>query len=330
MLMGLSDPQLLFGLLVFIPVAILAFRFYRKSGNISRTLHEKQKSRWWHMGVLAAQLLALGSIVVMLAGPHKSSRAEEFVYGDYILLVDVSKSMAARLSLDAPSRLKIAQGIMSEVVSKVPQARYQVFAYSRLAFPLTPLTSATADLQDVIKDGIFIEVVPVSGSNLPGALSAIAREKLATDTYDNLNNVIVFSDGGLPESATETYLLEAIERLREANISLLTVGIGSKTGERIPILDKSGNPTGEYEEFLGSQHIVYLGEEKLRQIARSTGGEYFSQNDRTGLVNAVKGNLSRQPSGRADATTLKEESLGWLFILSLFFSLGFLLFLRSE
>ena len=70
----------------------------------------------------------------------------------------------------------------------------------------------------------------------------------------------------------------ALPRLRDAGIRVFAVGIGSRSGERIPTYAPDGTWTGDLRDDENNIITTALTEEneaQLRQIAELTGGRYF-------------------------------------------------------
>src|SRR5690606_5335099 len=82
---------------------------------------------------------------------------------------------------------------------------------------------------------------------------------------DNSKALIIISDG---EDFSSETLTEA-RKIKEAGISMLVVGVGSETGDYIPV--KGGFKKDE----LGNKVITRLNKAYLNLIAQNAGGEYF-------------------------------------------------------
>ncbi|MCH7605451.1 VWA domain-containing protein, partial [Patescibacteria group bacterium] len=233
-------------------------------------------------------VVLIGSLGAVLAKPQKDIYAPQEVLSraDIVLLVDVSRSMEARSSVYAPSRMEIAQDIMTEIINKTPDARFLVFGYSSLAFSLSGFSNDYDYLFDVIEKGIYIEVIPAPGSRLPNALAAVAIEKMENPQYKNVSHVVLFSDGATINILRDDGSTErAIGLLEQANLSVVSIGVGSKDGDSIPLFDKRGRFSEEYVTLdTGVIFESFLREDMLRELSDRTGGVYFSQNDRREII----------------------------------------------
>ena len=212
--------------------------------------------------VLAGVLLA----GLALAGPQYGFTWQETQRRgiDVLIALDTSRSMLAQDV--APNRLERAKLAVRDLVDQLGSDRVGLIAFAGSAFLQCPLTldhAAFLESLDALQPG----VIPAPGSDLASALRT-AEQALATEQR-NVKLLVLFSDGeDLGGGA-----VEAAKHAAEQGIRVFTVGVGSDTGELIPVPGTNGgteflkDPQGEYVKSK-------LDAETLRRVAELTGGFY--------------------------------------------------------
>jgi Ca-activated chloride channel family protein len=151
------------------------------------------------------------------------------------------------------------------------------------SFPQAELTDDLGALEFVLKNWVTADSAPSQGSNIGMALS----EAIRLFEEDKRKRVILFfSDGGhvRPEN-----LDGILTEIGIKGITVISVGIGSKEGAKIPMYEE-----GKLKEWLkidGNEVETQLNEDRLREISRRTGGKYIHLT----LAKRLKGVL-RDPS----------------------------------
>lgn len=234
--------------------------------------------------------------ITSLRAPNKA--------GEIILLIDVSGSMAARKDLDSPNRLERAKPILYEIIDRMEElgeVRISLCGFTSIARSLVPFVGGGdyPYLRQSIKKVLDIYATPGEGSSLGRPLLNVA-EKFSPDEKAKL--IIVISDGeafvmtkGIHE-AERGWVEEAVKKAAEAGIKVIAVGIGEREGAKIPLYDTKGNYTGEHAILQGVHYVTCLEEDSLKEIASQTGGRYFSEENRQGLVEYIVQSLAPVPA----------------------------------
>lgn len=316
--MYFARPEAFFLCLVLIPIFFLLRHSLRTDRVVLAAFKEESSPTRSYFLFVFIWLVFIGSLGAVLAKPQRDIYAPQEVLSraDIVLLVDVSRSMEARSSVDAPSRLETVQDIMREIVNKIPNARFLVFGYSSLAFSLSSFSNDYDYLLDVIEKGLYIEVIPAPGSRLPNALAAVAIEKIENPQYENVSHVVLFSDGATVNILRDDGSTErAIRFLEQANLSVVSIGVGSKDGDFIPLFDKGRRFTGEYVTLdTGAIFESFLREDTLREFSDRTGGVYFSQDDRREIISYIRNTLPRNEFSPEVLPEVQEiRDVGWIF-----------------
>ncbi len=276
---GLGAPEwLLLGLVALVVGGLAAAAAVRRRARVRRLLGERLGDSL-APGVEVARpvvrALSTGLSLLLfslaLAQPQCGSRAELTRKRgiDVVVALDASKSMRARDVL--PSRLERAKLELSTLLDELKGDRVAIVAFAGDAFVQCPLTSDYAAAKLFLK-AIDPEQMQEGGTNIGAALLTALRVLEGADRGAKDRVVVLLSDG----EDLSGEVGEAIEALKAAGIKVFTVGIGSTTGEPIPVLDKQGERAGYMKDPTTGQTVLSkLDEAGLESIAQATGGEYF-------------------------------------------------------
>ncbi|QQO08951.1 vWA domain-containing protein [Breznakiella homolactica] len=284
--MSFDKPAVLYLLFLLIPLGIAAASVTRRRIKVLITFlapqggEDRQDSMRRFSAVYSLSavffLVFLASITVAMAGPRWGSRlVPELRKGvDVVFAVDVSRSMNARDV--APSRLGRAVSIAGTIVRDSGGIRFAL-ALGRgsgvLAVPLTDDSEALLTYFESLSGSSLTG----TGTNLEHLLDAAAGA--FQDSFSTRRQLILFSDG----EALSGALSAAAERLRDADISLIAVALGTEAGSPVPMGPGS-------DRFLlqdgGSPVVSSLRPDSLRHAADRTGGFYIdgSRNDAASLL----------------------------------------------
>jgi Ca-activated chloride channel family protein len=253
--------------------------------------------------ILAGVIMAL--LVAALALPKLSFSAPRTPQraGEVVLLVDVSASMAAQEDLGSPNRLERAKPILYEIINSLEElgeVRISLHGFTRMARSHVPFVGREdyPYLKASIKKVLGINSTPGEGSSLGWSILDVVK-KFSPDEKEKI--IILLGDGetfiGLTRGMHDVergWIEDAITQAREQGIKVITVGIGEREGARIPLYDAYGG-TGEYAKLGEVDYVSYLEEEALQEIATRTGGRYFFEEDREGLIEFIEQNLAAVP-----------------------------------
>jgi Ca-activated chloride channel family protein len=205
-----------------------------------------------------------------LAQPQCGTRAELTKRRgvDLVVAIDASKSMLAR---DVqPSRLERAKLELTTLLDELKGDRVGIVAFAGDAFIQCPLTSDYAAAKMFLR-ALDPEQMQQGGTNIAGAL-LLAKQVLENADRGAKERVVVLLSDGEDLSGG---VANAASSLRESAIRVFTVGIGSETGEPIPIVNKSGEITGYKKDANGEMVLTRLDRASLASLAQATDGEFF-------------------------------------------------------
>ncbi|NUN14700.1 MAG: VWA domain-containing protein [Myxococcales bacterium] len=217
---------------------------------------------------------------------------------DLAIALDVSKSMKVRDVV--PERLEGARLEINALLDRLQSGRVSLVPFAGVPFVQSPLTHDFGVIKDYLRD-LRISDMPVGGTAVGRAL----REALATLEPESDKNdkdkgansqdndglerikqfagskhkaIILYTDGEDHDSEP----LEVAKLAAEAGVRIFTVGVGTRSGNAIPILTDDGSVTGYMKAEDGKTPLISeLNEPLLREIAEITGGQYFQYANRS-------------------------------------------------
>lgn len=229
---------------------------------IALSTSHSPRRRLLKQGLLA---LAVAAIGLALARPQWGQRLEhpESLGEDIVFVVDCSRSM---LAVDvAPSRLRKAQFALLDFVERHSRGRVGLVGFSGQAFLVCPLTYD----YDAFRESLLAldeKSIPVPGTDLGRALE---EAFLAMEKNERRKILVLVTDG----EDLEGRGVSQAEALARKGAVVFTVGIGTRGGSSIPVLDERNQPT-LLRDAKGQIVHSRLDEETLQTIARVAGGEY--------------------------------------------------------
>ncbi|MFN8179845.1 MAG: VWA domain-containing protein [bacterium] len=213
----------------------------------------------------ALQIAGVTALLLALAGPRAGSREVTVKRKgiDLVIALDVSNSMLARDI--PPSRLDRARHEISAFLDGLKGDRVALVAFAGDAFLECPLTL------DYGAARMFLDVMDTHSVSRQGTdIGAAIRTSLGAfgQGEDKYRAIVLVTDG---EDQTGDGLRAAEEAARRG-IKVYTIGVGSESGEPIPLPDDAG---GGYKKDKGGQVIMTtLNPETLEKIALTSGGEF--------------------------------------------------------
>lgn len=244
--------------------------------------------------------VALAFFAFALAQPQCGEKAEVAKRRgiDVVVALDASKSMYARDV--TPSRLDRAKLELTTLLDSLKGDRVGLVVFAGDAFIQCPLTSDYAAAKVFLR-AVDPEQMPQGGTNIGAALQ-LARQVLENADRGAKDRVVVLLSDG--EDLTGD-VSGGIDALKEIGARVLAIGIGSDTGEPIPILNKQGDVVGYKKDQSGVTVISRLDRAGLMRIASATGGEFFHQPRGVAMAEVVKVIDSLQKSELESRVTMK-------------------------
>ncbi len=212
---------------------------------------------------IVLRVVAITAIIVALSRPQdieeNSQSTSEGI--DIVMAIDISGSMLARDF--KPDRIGAAKEVAASFINDRASDRMGLVVFAGEAFTQSPLTTDKATLQTLlarIQSGV-IEDGTAIGNGLATALNRL-RESQAKSKV-----VILLTDG--VNNRGEIAPITAATIAKEMGIKVYTIGVGSNDTAPYPQVDMYGNII----RYVPTK--VEIDEDTLKEIASTTGGEYF-------------------------------------------------------
>jgi Ca-activated chloride channel family protein len=244
----------------------------------------------------------LGLLILALARPQAGERSTlaPTIGIDIVVCLDFSKSMLAR---DAyPSRIERAKAELGRLIDQLRGDRLGLVAFAgeTLAYPLTTDYAAAKmfwrDLSPLD--------MPVGGTAIGKAITAATRllEAVRGKGPPRSQVIILLTDGEDHESEP----LEAAREAGKRGIRIHAVGIGSRSGEPIPELNKDGTVAGYMQREGGGYVTTRLDEKTLTGIADATRGKLIVMEPRRFGVEPLLAELAKLKRSEARTRLIKQ------------------------
>ncbi len=246
----------------------------------AEVLFRRQIIRW--VMILAA--MSLGIIALMR--PQWGFQWQEVKRRglDIFIALDTSKSM---LATDVkPNRLQRSKLAIEDLVRRLEGDRIGLIAFSGTAFVQCPLT---VDYNGFLLalNSVDTDIIPRGGTSLERAIKEAIRAYRGTQKKYKV--LVIITDGEDHEGDA----IKAAKEAREEGIKIFCIGIGTKEGELIRLLDEKGQLT-YLKDGTGKVVKTRLNERILQDVARTTGGTYVrSSGAEFGLDLIYRQNLSK-------------------------------------
>ena len=185
---------------------------------------------------------------------------------DVVLALDLSSSM---MTEDVkPNRLEAAKRTAETLISRLGGNRIALVGFADDGFIYCPLTldeSALAMFLDYLGPRAVVD----QGTNLGNAIGK-SLEALKISTGKG-RAVVLITDGEDHGGSVE----DAIKEAKSRNVLVFALGVGTESGEPIPVFDAKGNVSGYKRDKSDNVVVSRLNLPLLKEIARATGGESF-------------------------------------------------------
>jgi Ca-activated chloride channel family protein len=215
-------------------------------------------------------LAALVFGIVALAGPYIDVVRRNVVQSgiDVVIALDVSQSMAVR---DVePHRLGAAKQFVQRLGDDLTQSRVALVLFAGEGITRYPATADPAVLGRTL-ESVTTAHRPVGGSSLrSGVDSALKAFTAEARESARRKAVILVTDGEDTTAQTPD-----VDALKQRNIRVFTIGVGTLSGGPIPTYDRTGRFSGYLKRANGQEIISRLTEPPLRSLAERSEGRYW-------------------------------------------------------
>ncbi len=266
--------QTLYWLIALLPLALLLNHMLRRrerrlqmladESALDRLLPERHRSIQRRR--MFCTLGAAALTVLALARPQWGATQREVRHEGLEIIVVLDTSNSMRAEDFRPNRLQAAKWGILDLVEHLDRDRIGLVAFAGDSFLISPLTIDYGAFMMALDD-VHAGIVARGGTEIDQAL------RLAVDSFDHEAEsdkvIILVSDGedhGSPAS-------RLIPELRERDITIFAIGVGSPDGDLIPITDRQGN-VNFLRDRDGNVVRTRLDERTMQELALGTGGIY--------------------------------------------------------
>ncbi len=297
------------GLLFLLPILTYEYtRRYRRSraSMLVTTTHfiegtKSIKTSLLHLPFLCRCFALLFLIVAMAMPRLKFTEDQTEGEGiDIVLCFDISGSMTEPDF--QPNRLEAAKAVAAKFVMQRPGDRIGLVIFSGVSFTLCPVTTdhnaVLTQIQNV-ESGYLQEEGTAIGSGLATSIDRLRSSK------SNSKVVILLTDGvdvggSVPPDVAK-------EMAKQYNIKVYTIGVGSEK----EIDEVVQSPLGPVKQ----KRKLEFNEGLLKDLAQSTGGQYFHATDNDALQK-IYDSINQLEKSKIKVTSYNRytnEFLPWVF-----------------
>ena len=275
--MVFANPTYLYLLLLLIP--LIGWYIYKLSKSqasmqvSSSEVFQLPEARSWkiylrHVPFLLRMVL-IALLIVVLARPQSTnSWQNSSTEGiDIMLAMDISSSMLAQDL--KPNRLEAAKDVAASFINGRQNDNIGLVIFAAESFTQCPLTTDHTVLLNLFKD-IQPGIIQDGTSIGLGLANAVSRIK---DSQAKSKVIILLTDG--VNNAGEIAPVTASEIAKTFGVRVYTIGVGTQ-----------GEAPYPFQTAFGIQYQnvpVEIDEPTLKQIAATTGGQYFRATDNASL-----------------------------------------------
>lgn len=282
--------------LLIIPALVFAYRVWLSrlhatgigAGDIGVYKKAARRTYKTYLAALSDILRALiiVSLIAAVARPQFGEEEQDTTkLGiDIFIALDVSGSMSAEDL--KPDRITAARDLTGEFIKKLSEHRVGLVVFAGRSMTLSPLSTDISIMSESVSK-VKIGEMPIDGTAIGDAIANCVyklknarTEKGSKSDKEEKNKVksriiILLTDGENNSGNIEPML--AAKLAYDEKIKIYTIGIGSKDGAPIPVIQNG-------QKFYMRNHdgtlvIPKLDEKLLQEIAELTGGLYFRATD---------------------------------------------------
>jgi Ca-activated chloride channel family protein len=211
-------------------------------------------------------LAATACLFIALARPQAGHRWEETRRKglEILFAVDTSRSMLAQ---DVkPNRLTRAKLAVEDILGKLNGDGVGLVAFAGNAFLQCPITLDYDAFRESV-EALDPQIIPRGGTDVGAAIHEAESAFKARPDSDKI--LVLITDG---EDLSQEGVTAAKAAAKEG-VKIFTVGVGSTTGELIPVPTENGG-TEFVKDASGRFVKSRLDDKTLKEIAEATGGMY--------------------------------------------------------
>jgi len=216
----------------------------------------------------ALVIISLFFLIVAAAGPQIGTRMVDVKRRGVDIMIAVDCSLSMQAEDMKPNRMTQAKRKLSDFIDALNGDRVGIIAFSGSAFLQCPLT-LDYNAARMFLDLIDTNLIPYPGTAIGEAIRVGIKNFSREER--KYKAMVLLTDGEDHGSGP----LSAADEARKEGVKIYTVGIGSPSGEPIPVYDEKGSLAGYKKDRNGETVMSNLDEETLQKIALKTDGKYY-------------------------------------------------------
>jgi Ca-activated chloride channel family protein len=230
--------------------------------------------------------LAITSMSIALARPQFGSKLKDVTRQgvEIIVALDVSNSMLAQDI--KPNRLENARKFIERIISKLQNDKLGLIVFAGDAFVQMPITDDIRSAR-LFLSTVSTDMVPVQGTAIGKAIELSANSFTKDEEISKI--IILITDGENHEDDA----VSIAKTLKEKNILIYTVGMGSPGGAPIPA--KRGG--GFMKDRNGNVIMSIPDEETLKDVAETTGGIFVRATNSADASDKILNEINKLQKG---------------------------------
>lgn len=305
-----ANPIYLYLLLLLIPMIawyILKLRKSQASLQVSSSqAFDAPEAKSWKVYLRHApfvlRMAAIAFLILVLARPQSTDNWQNTSTEgiDIVMALDISSSMLAQDL--KPNRLEAAKDVAASFINGRPNDNIGLVLFAKESFTQCPLTTDHTVLLNLFKDiqSGMIEDGTAIGLGLANAVSRIKDSQAISKV------IILLTDGS--NNMGEIAPVTAAEIAKTFGIRVYTIAVGTY-----------GEAPYPFQTAFGVQYQnvkVEIDEPTLKQIAATTGGQYFRATDTSSLkeIYAEIDQMEKTKINVQEFSKKQEEYKNWALI----------------
>jgi Ca-activated chloride channel family protein len=261
----------------------LGFLSWRRTQQQEREILNQKNFRS-HTPLVEFGLKSLGATVLVIVASITFLRpilGEQNTPGsrtnlDIAIVMDISKSMLVFDYPNKQTRLTGSSQFLSNLVQQGGSNRFSLITFNQKAHTELPLTFDKKTVQTGLKSLENVDPQNSQSSLIStGLLEAKVRLNSPNDPFKNTRQqvVLLVSDGELI-GEDKAAVLQTIDELTSAKITVFTLGVGTTAGDKVPsYIALNGDVF--WQRYQGKEVISKLDEANLQAFAQQGKGDYL-------------------------------------------------------
>ncbi len=270
--LGYVHPSALYLLILLIPiVGIFVYNVHQNNRFANTTTERVAQSYLRPVSTMSAFLKFFffrNTLVFLILAISQPVFGTKKVKGtseslELVIALDISNSMNTRDISDDYSRLDISKRAIIQLINNLHGEKIGIALFANNSFVHLPITSDYGAAKLFITD-IETDMITSQGTNIGAALNISSKMFSKQKTT---KGIILITDGEDHEGS----LTKVIEEIKEKNLQLSILGIGTTKGGLIP--ENPNRPNLGYKtDARGKMVVSKLNEAFIQKLANQTGG----------------------------------------------------------